>query len=210
MNCLIGLDFENFSLLAADKIEAAHGIILIRHDDNKVFRLLDRMVLAVIGEAGDTVQFAEYIAKNIKLQKIRNGYEMTCAQAAHFTRSTLAQHLRTRSPYNCHMLLVGWDGPGDGSEPHVYFIDQLASMKSMPLAAVGIGGLFATAAIDRHYKHNSTLEEGIDLLRLCVADVQKRLNVNLPNFQVIKLDKDGTQQLEDITVHSLHREVVAN
>lgn len=29
--------------------------------------------MAVAGEPGDTVQFAEYIAKNIQLYKMRNG-----------------------------------------------------------------------------------------------------------------------------------------
>ena len=32
-----------------------------------------RLVMAVSGESGDTNQFAEYIAKNIALYKMRNG-----------------------------------------------------------------------------------------------------------------------------------------
>ena len=33
--------------------------------------------MAICGEAGDTTQFAEYIAKNIQLYKMRNGYELS-------------------------------------------------------------------------------------------------------------------------------------
>ena len=35
--------------------------------------LPSRLVMAVSGESGDTNQFAEYIAKNIALYKMRNG-----------------------------------------------------------------------------------------------------------------------------------------
>lgn len=52
--------------------------------------------MAVSGESGDTVQFAEYIAKNIQLYKMRNGYELSPKEAAMFTRRNLADALRSR------------------------------------------------------------------------------------------------------------------
>ena len=38
-----------------------------------MFKLSDKLVMLVTGEPGDTVQFAEYIEKNIQLYKMRNG-----------------------------------------------------------------------------------------------------------------------------------------
>lgn len=38
-----------------------------------MFKLSDKILLLCVGEAGDTVQFAEYIQKNIQLYKMRNG-----------------------------------------------------------------------------------------------------------------------------------------
>ena len=52
--------------------------------------------MTVTGEAGDTVQFAEYIAKNIQLYKMRNGYELSPKAAANYTRRNLAEYLRSR------------------------------------------------------------------------------------------------------------------
>lgn len=51
--------------------------------------------MAVSGEQGDTIQFAEYIAKNIQLYKMRNGYELGPQAAANFTRKNLADALRS-------------------------------------------------------------------------------------------------------------------
>ena len=38
-----------------------------------MFKLSDNILLLCVGEAGDTVQFAEYIQKNVQLYKMRNG-----------------------------------------------------------------------------------------------------------------------------------------
>ena len=48
-------------------------IICFYADTDKMFKLSDHLVMLVSGESGDTVQFAEYMAKNIQLYKMRNG-----------------------------------------------------------------------------------------------------------------------------------------
>lgn len=42
-----------------------------------MFKLSDKLLMLCAGETGDTVQFAEYIQKNIQLYKMRNG-KVTC------------------------------------------------------------------------------------------------------------------------------------
>lgn len=42
-------------------------------DDDKFYKLSDHLLMLVSGEPGDTIQFAEFIAKNIQLYKMRNG-----------------------------------------------------------------------------------------------------------------------------------------
>ena len=38
-----------------------------------MFNLSDRLLMSVCGAQGDTVQFAEFISKNVQLYKMRNG-----------------------------------------------------------------------------------------------------------------------------------------
>ena len=52
--------------------------------------------MTAVGESGDTTQFAEFITKNIQLYKMQNGYELSPAGAANFTRRNLADYLRSR------------------------------------------------------------------------------------------------------------------
>lgn len=46
-------------------------------DEDKMYKLGDRLLMLVSGEPGDTIQFAEFIAKNIQLYKMRNGILLT-------------------------------------------------------------------------------------------------------------------------------------
>lgn len=45
-------------------------------DYDKMFKLSEKILLLCVGEAGDTVQFAEYIQKNVQLYKMRNGKDL--------------------------------------------------------------------------------------------------------------------------------------
>ena len=70
--------------------------LLYAVDEDKLHKISDKLVMAICGESGDTTQFAEYIAKNIQLYKMRNGYELSPTAAANFTRRNLADYLRSR------------------------------------------------------------------------------------------------------------------
>lgn len=48
-----------------------------------------------------------------------------------------------------------------------------------------------------------TQEEAYDIFKKCVVEIQKRLVINLPNFKVAVIDKNGMKYLDDITKESL-------
>ena len=100
--------------------------MVMKSDQDKFCQLSEKLVMAVSGESGDTTQFAEYIHKNIQLYKMRNGYELSPAAAANFTRRNLADYLRSRTPYQVNLLIAGFDS--ETGKPELYFMDYLASM----------------------------------------------------------------------------------
>ncbi|XP_050505073.1 proteasome subunit beta type-2-like [Diabrotica virgifera virgifera] len=199
MECLLGIKFNDYVLVAAD-MTAAQSIIVMKTDENKLHKLSNKLVMAVSGESGDTTQFAEYIAKNIQLYKMRNTYELSPKEAAAFTRRNLADALRSRSAYHVNLLLAGYD---DKEGPQLYYMDYLASIASVDYAAHGYGGFFSLSIMDRNYRQNLSKEEGYELLKKCVKEVQKRLIINLPNFKVQCVDKNGIQDMPNITAKDL-------
>lgn len=179
MECLIGIKFDSFVILAHDNT-AGRSVVVMKHDQDKLIRLGDKLGMVVWGEPGDTVYFGEYIQKNVALYNIRNGYPLSPSAAANFTRVQLAQSIRSRSPQIANLLLGGVDS--DGDTPHLYYLDYLGTMAEVPYAAQGHGSYFTLSTLDRYYQCNMTEDEGVDLLKKCIREIQLRYIVNLSSF----------------------------
>jgi len=189
MECLIGIQGKDFVLLASDT-KSARSVVTMKDDHDKMVTLSDSILMAVCGEAGDSIQFPEYIAKNVQLYKMRNGYELSPHAAANFTRRNMAEALRSSKSKMVNLLMAGYD-KDDG--PSLFFLDHLASMNKMPFAIHGYGSLFAMSIMDKYYRPDLDFEGTKDLLMKCINEVQKRFIVNLGTFRVRIVDKDGIQ-----------------
>uniref|UniRef100_A0A665WCP7 Proteasome subunit beta n=1 Tax=Echeneis naucrates TaxID=173247 RepID=A0A665WCP7_ECHNA len=193
MEYLIGIQGPDFVLVAADNV-AASSIIQMKHDYDKMFKLSEKILLLCVGEAGDTVQFAEYIQKNVQLYKMRNGYELSPSAAANFTRKNLADYLRSRTPYHVNLLLAGYD---DTDGPGLFYMDYLSSLAKAPFAAHGYGAFLTLSILDRYYRPGQCRETENGL---CSCFLNKRFILNLPSFTVRLIDKEGIRDLEKITL----------
>ncbi|XP_069333763.1 proteasome subunit beta type-2 isoform X1 [Eulemur rufifrons] len=167
---------------------------LIDHD--KMFKMSEKILLLCVGEAGDTVQFAEYIQKNVQLYKMRNGYELSPTAAANFTRRNLADCLRSRTPYHVNLLLAGYD---EHEGPALYYMDYLAALAKAPFAAHGYGAFLTLSILDRYYTPTISRDKAVELLRKCLEELQKRFILNLPTFSVRIIDKNGIHDLDNIS-----------
>uniref|UniRef100_A0A8C8HL79 Proteasome subunit beta n=1 Tax=Oncorhynchus tshawytscha TaxID=74940 RepID=A0A8C8HL79_ONCTS len=198
MEYLIGIQGQDFVLVAADNI-AANSIIQMKQDQDKMFKLSDKILLLCVGEAGDTVQFAEYIQKNIQLYKMRNGYELSPKAAANFTRKNLADYLRSRTPYHVNLLLAGFDET-DG--PGLYYMDHLSALAKAPFAAHGYGAYLTLSILDRYYRPGGIPRSPSRLFTIplfyCPPSPLSRFILNLPSFTVRLIDTEGIHDLEKL------------
>ena len=97
--------------------------------------------------AGDTVQFAEFVERNIRLYQIRSLYPLRPSAAASWIRRSLADSIRSRKPYAVNLLVGGYDTATE--EPHLYWIDYLGTSTEVPFGAHGYGSYFALSLLDR-------------------------------------------------------------
>ncbi|KAI8364412.1 nucleophile aminohydrolase [Blakeslea trispora] len=193
MECLFGITGDGFALLAADTV-SARSIVVMKGTEDKSRELNAHTVMLYTGEPGDTVNFAEYIQRNIKLYGIRNGLELSPKATATFTRRELADSLRSRHPYSVNLIVGGYDTKTQ--KPELYWIDYLGAMAKLPFCAQGYGAYFCTSLMDRYYKENMTVEEAKKLLGMCIQELKTRFIVNLPKFKVQLVDKDGVHEVE--------------
>ncbi|KAL8582957.1 hypothetical protein ACOMHN_006501 [Nucella lapillus] len=190
MECLIGIQGKDFILIASDTI-SARSIVKMKNDQDKMFQLNDTLLMAIAGEPGDTVQFAEYVSKNIQLYKMRNGYELSTNAAAHFTRRNVADALRSQHPKFVNILMAGVDD----EDPRLYFLDYLGSIIQVPFAVHGYGGMFTLSLLDRLYRKDMNKDEVVVLLKQCITEIQKRFLVDIPQFKVRVVAQTGVEDL---------------
>lgn len=193
MDISFAITGKGYVILAADTT-ASHSIIKVKSDEDKIKALSPHLLMAYTGEPGDTVQFAEYIERNIRLYQIRNTYALRPASAASWIRRVVADSLRSRKPYAVNLLLGGYDTKTH--TPHLYWIDHFGTLVSLPFAAHGYGNYFALGLLDRYHDPEATLEEGLATLKRCLDEVSKRLVVAPGNYKVKVVDKDGVREIE--------------
>jgi 20S proteasome subunit beta 4 len=168
---------KGYVIIAADQ-NASRSIIKMKGDEDKVKILGSHLAMAYSGEpgrlevftaaafyltyssiTGDTVQFAEYVERNLRLQQMRNNHPLRPQAAASWVRRSIADSLRSRSPYTVNILLGGYDiATKDGK---LYWMDYLGTQSDVPFAAHGYGSYFALSLLDR-YVSNSCSDQRAD------------------------------------------------
>ncbi|CAE6398351.1 unnamed protein product [Rhizoctonia solani] len=203
MECSIALTGADYVLVASD-MSAARSIVRMKSDEDKTKILGPNLVMAYSGEPGDTVQFAEYVERNLRLYQMRYVHPLRPPSAAAWIRRSLADSLRSRHPYSVNLLLGGVDlaetpvhaPDGPKGRPALYWIDYLGTLAEVPFAAHGYGSYFVLSLLDRYHNPQANLEEGIETLRRGIAEVQKRLIVGLENWSVKLVTRDGVKEVD--------------
>ena len=196
MECLFGIAGPTFCLLAADTT-VARSIVVMKPEHHKHAMLTSTCAMCFSGEPGDAANYAEFVQRNCQLERWRwEGRELGVHEAAAFARKTLADSVRSRSPYNVNVLVGGVDGVTGGGQ--LYWMDYLGTLCKVPFAAHGYGAYFCTGLMDSRYREGLSEQEALDLLKACLAELKQRFVANLPLFHVKIIRADGT--VSDLTL----------
>ncbi|KAF3926427.1 hypothetical protein AA313_de0205682 [Arthrobotrys entomopaga] len=190
---MYGIRGKDFVLIATSKA-FLHGITVVKSTDDKTRALNDHTLLAFSGEAGDTIQFAEFIQANTQLYTMRHSSDLPVSSVASFVRTELASSLRSRHPYTVNMLIGGYDVKKE--QPELYWLDYLASSAEIPYAAHGYAQYYCLSILDAHYKKGMGVEEVTGLLQDCHEELKRRMPIDFKGLLVKIVDKDGIRELE--------------
>ena len=192
MDCVFGVQGKDYILLAGDKAAVGNSIIKFQDTDRKVFKLADNQLMACVGESYDKKNFPKLIKANLELYFFKNGHRLTTDETAAYIRKELAEGIRS-SPHQCNCLVAGYDNDG----PKLYWLDYLGSYAKILKAAHGYGAYFLYGLMDNFYKKDLNLNEGEDIIKKCINELKTRFSINMVNFDVFKITKDGIEDISD-------------
>lgn len=171
---------------------AVHSIISIKQDEDKIIPVDDHKVFCLSGEAGDRVNFTEYVIANVKLYALRNGMNLTTKAVANYTRGELATALR-KSPYHCNLMLAGYDA---STGPSLYWMDYLATLNRVNTGGTGYGSYFCLSLFDKMWHPDLSQDEAVVMMEKGIEEIKRRLVVAPPHYIIKVVDKDGVRTVK--------------
>lgn len=193
MDFFVGIRGKDFVMVCCDT-SATHSIISIKQDEDKIVPIDSHKVFCISGEAGDRVNFTEYIIANVKLYALRNSTNLNTKAVAAYTRGELATALRS-SPYHCNLLIAGYD---ESTGPSLYWLDYLATLNKINTGGTGYGSYFTLSLFDKMWHPNLTQDEAVVMMEKGIEEVKKRLVVAPPHFLIKVIDKDGIKTVKTV------------
>ncbi|ABN64715.1 predicted protein [Scheffersomyces stipitis CBS 6054] len=194
MDIILGIRVADGTIIATSKA-ATRGISILKDTDDKTRVLNKHNLVAYTGESGDTVQFAEYVQANIQLYSMReNDIELSPKATASFVRNQLATSIRSRKPYQVNVLIGGYDTKSN--TPSLNWIDYLGTQVELPYGAHGYAAFYANSLLDKHYKKNMDVEQGLALLKMCLKELETRMPIDFKGVYVKVVDKDGIRSID--------------
>ncbi|KAJ6227810.1 proteasome subunit beta type-2 [Anaeramoeba flamelloides] len=198
MDSLVGFVGKNYVLMAGDT-NAGRSIMRLKDDFDKLVQVDSHKILAKSGEIGDGNQFCNLIIRNVSLYRINNETELTTKSVAHYTRRQLATAIR-KNPYSVNLLLGGYDKKDQMGS--LYYLDYLGSSKKINYGAHGYAALFVGSILDRFWKEDLDFEEGLELMKKCLREVEKRLIIGTRCFVIKMINSDGISVVEKVMINS--------
>ena len=65
----------------------------------------------------------------------------------------------------------------------------------VPYAAHGYASYLTLSTLDRYHRPDMSLEEALELLKMCINEVRKRLVLDMGNFHVRVIDLNGVREV---------------
>lgn len=215
MEFLVGLTGQGYVLVAADVLNV-RSIMVLSQEIKKTHMLSAHQALCATGESGEVDRLKERLQAEATLAQYRLGRVWSTKEAACFSRTLIADSLRTRSPFQCNILLAGVDEAdpsstavsGESALHHacvdkiyknpvatLYWIDYLGSMQQLPYAAHGYGAFFTWGLLDANYRPDMDVDAAVGLLAKVIKELQTRFIVQLPKLSFVLISGNGAREL---------------
>ena len=190
MDCLFGVKGKDFVVLAADGT-VEFSIVKFKDNEDKI-SVIENKLVAAAGSQGERTNLMEYLERNFQLYSIRNSLPLTTTAAANFARTEMARFLRS-SPYQCNLLIAGWDQAVGGK---LFYLDHLAALQEVNKGAHGYGAYFALGLLDRYWHPEISETEAIELIHKCINEIRVRFLMDRNHFVIKLVNKDGVKVIQ--------------
>jgi len=192
---IVGLVCKDGVVVAADRRVTA-GTIIMNKDEKKLKIINDKYVIATTGGAADALISEKIIGAELRLLELRNKVRPSAKEAANLTGMMLYRNIRTPAmiPFIVGLLFAGVNEDGSSE---LYTIEPAGGVYKVRDydANFSSGMPYILGLLERTYKKDLTVKEGIELAKECIKASTQRDSASGNGIDVIAVTKDGVNQV---------------
>ena len=191
---ILAIVCKDGAVMGADRRVTAGNIVLSK-DTPKVRRINDYLVVSFCGQAADALLSEKVIAAELRLKELKTKIRPTVKEAANLIGMMYYRNIRSPSmiPHIVGSLVAGFNEDGT---TEVYTIEPAGG--TYPVtdydANFGSGMPFILGLLERQWKPDLTLKEGVELAVEALKSSTQRDTASGNGIDVFTITKDGIKQ----------------
>ena len=203
---ILGIVCRDGIVMAADRQTTA-GNLVVNKNKQKVRQITDYLVGSWTGGVADSQRLVKIIAAELKLKELRSRTRPTVKQAANLFSTITYSQIRQPSmiPSIVGTLIGGFNE--DGST-ELYTIEPAGSVVKVEDydANFGSGMPYVLGLLERQYKENMSVKEGVELaIEAVKASTQRDIGSGY-GIDVFTITKDGIKKVIEHEIVHEYRE----
>jgi len=188
---IVGVVCKDGVVMAADR-QVTAGNVVMSKTERKVFKVNDYLVMSGCGIAGDIQRIPKFISAELKLKELRSRSRPSVKQAASLLANINYNGIRQPSmiPQQAGFLLAGFNENGT---TELYSIEPAGSVIKVEDydANFGSGMPYVLGFLERQYKKDITVKEGVDLILESIKSSTQRDTGSGYGIDVFTITKEG-------------------
>lgn len=192
---VLGIVCKDGIVMAADR-QVTAGTIVLQKDAPKVVQINDYLVVSWTGGAADAQRLGKLIAAELKLKELKSRSRPTIRQAANLTGTVSYSNIRQPSmiPNIVGTLVAGFNE--DGST-ELYTVEPAGGVYPVKDydANFGSGMPYVLGLLERQYKKDMTIEDGVELAKEALKSSTQRDVGSGYGIDIFTITKDGIKKV---------------
>lgn len=204
---LVGIVCKDGVVMAGDRKSTLGGQIVYQKDAKKVVQINDYLVTSGTGSSSDIGMSQKTSAAQLKLKELRDKKRPTVKEAANLIAISNYQSIRKPSmvPFMAGLMVGGLNEDGTAELYSVGPDGSIVKVEDFN-ANFSSGMPYILGFLERTYKENMTMEEGIKLAIESIKSSSERDTASGHGIDVFTITKDGIKHVSKQKVEAVYKE----
>ena len=203
----VGIVCKDGIVMAGDRQATLGASIVGDKNTPKIYQINDYLVVSIAGNASDAQMSLRYITAQLKLKELKDKKRPSLKESASFIASMYFQLIRKPSmiPSVVGSLVGGFNKDGTTELYSIIPDGSIRNVKDYD-ANISSGMPYILGLLERQYKKDLTVEEGVKLAIECLKSSTQRDVFSGFGIDVMTITKEGIKHVVKQKIESIYTE----